>query len=564
MTSRAHRVFWSVLFLAATVQCSGSITPPGATDPEPVETGKGGSGGGAAGANGGVGGSGGRSSPESGGETGASGPDASAGQDSGTSPPGSAPAEDAGVNSTPAGPWARGIQIGLVEVSQGVFIKLGEREQVVAPADRNAPLIEGRPMVVRIFVTPGPEFTSRRLRGVVSIETNGVTKQFEETKTINEASDPDEIDSTFNVLIPAAEVKPDASLWAAIYEEGAATGEDPGSPPRFPASGATDLAVKAGRMVLDVVMVPVTGPGGPLDDTPARRKTLENHIYDLYPVQQVNLKFRPPVVVNARITERTEAFGLLRDARTEDGASARPWEYYHLLVAREDTTFNFSGTAGGRGGGANDPGARRVALTLVRRRAIDGNTNTGAHELGHNHGEGHIPACGAGGNNSTYPLPQGELPTGGWSLSENALKERGRFKELMGYCRPRWISDFMWKRFEERVRSVSTTASETPPEAVAFAERSLVGYVAPGERPNWGMVPERLVADGTTMTSGRYARVVLDDGRVISAPVSVHVMSDEVTRELAVTLPPGAEAEHAEVFVDGERFTIGTPTLIRQ
>ena len=158
------------------------------------------------------------------------------------------------------------------------------------------------------------------------------------------------------------------------------------------------------------------------------------------------------------ITERTAAFGLLRDARTADGASARPWEYYHLLVAREDTTFTFAGTAGGGGGSNNDPGSRRVALTLVRGRAVDGNTNTVAHELGHNHGQGHVPACGADGDGNGFPYMNGALGVNGWSLSENALKSAAMFKELMGYCRPRWISDWMWGRFEARVRMVSATA----------------------------------------------------------------------------------------------------------
>ena len=92
------------------------------------------------------------------------------------------------------------------------------------------------------------------------------------------------------------------------------------------------------------------------------------------------------------------------------------------------------------------------------------------------------------------------------------------FKELMGYCRPRWISDFMYSRFEARVRMVSAMGSR-PAETTALAERSLLGYMGPGERPNWGVVAERVVDPGTAMSSQRYARLVLDDGRVINAPV---------------------------------------------
>ena len=87
-------------------------------------------------------------------------------------------------------------------------------------------------------------------------------------------------------------------------------------------------------------------------------------------------------------------------------------------MAREDTTFTFAGTAGGGGGSNNDPGSRRVSLTLVRGRAVDGNTNTVAHELGHNHGQPHVNACGAGGGGDLgYPLAEGRdaPPTAGAS-----------------------------------------------------------------------------------------------------------------------------------------------------
>ena len=33
------------------------------------------------------------------------------------------------------------------------------------------------------------------------------------------------------------------------------------------------------------------------------------------------------------------------------------------------------------------------------------------------------------------------------------------FKELMGYCRPRWISDYTWKTFEARVRIISAMSA---------------------------------------------------------------------------------------------------------
>ena len=204
-------------------------------------------------------------------------------------------------------------------------------------------------------------------------------------------------------------------------------------------------------------------------------------------------------------------------------------------MAREDTTFTFAGTAGGGGGSNNDPGSRRVSLTLVRGRAVDGNTNTVAHELGHNHGQPHVAACGAdGGGNVMYPLPDGAMAVNGWSLSENALKSKAMFKELMGYCRPRWISDFMCDALRDP-RAHGQRHGQRParrprpwPSARCWATS------APASGPTGAWSPSGWSTPDTPMSAQRYARLVLDDGRVVIAPVSINAMSDGVTREVGV------------------------------
>ena len=118
----------------------------------------------------------------------------------------------------------------------------------------------------------------------------------------------------------------------------------------------------------------------------------------------------------------------------------------------------------------------------------------------------------------------------------------------------------MCGRFEARVRMVSAMTA-APPTATTLAERSLLGYIGPGERPNWGVVAERLVEPGAAMLPQRYARLVMDDGRVIMAPVTVNVMSDGVTRELGVSLPEEGTVEKAQVQIDGQSLPIDVAGL---
>jgi hypothetical protein len=134
---------------------------------------------------------------------------------------------------------ARNLRIGLVEVSQSVFIRLGEGAMLLEPGQRNAELIEGRPMMVRVHVLPAAGFMPRPLRGQLAIVQADAAGEMvlQEQKTISAASVPEKLETTFNFLVPA-----------------------PAAPPRFPPTGDVDLAVKPGRMVLDVVMVPAMSP----------------------------------------------------------------------------------------------------------------------------------------------------------------------------------------------------------------------------------------------------------------------------------------------------------------
>lgn len=475
------------------------------------------------------------------------------------------PSGDGGVSPNPpagpAGPWARNLRVGLVEVSQGVFVKIGEGNMTVAAGMRNAPLVEGRPMFARVHVATEQGFTARRLRAVLSLEYGDGTKyEIEDAKMISGASNPEQLATTFNFLVPAGNVKPDAKLAASVYETDMGAGAEPASPPRFPAMGTADLAVKAGKMELHVVAI----PSGMLMDTPERRKKLTDDIYDLYPVQKVNLTVHAPVTIEGAFSS-TKGFALLRDLREMENAG--PHQYYHLIIRA--TGVGYAGVASRAGAGMND-GSRRVGITIVRTATLDGNTNTAAHEIGHNHGRLHTPGCGAAGPDAMYPytMPAGGMGVNGFSLSTNTLKSKVMFRDLMSYCRPRWISDYVWRAFEERVRIVSGYIPAGGGGGMnMLPARSLQGFAGPGEAPNWGIVAGSLVEDGAVATASRHAVLKLADGRQVRVPVAVEELTDHETREFAVNLLgddyTDADVLEVEVVIDGQRSTVPVSAMFR-
>jgi hypothetical protein len=494
------------------------------------------------------------------------------------SPADAAPATDgqpAGpAPSTAPGAWARGVQLSLVEVSQAVFIKLGDGNAVTPPEMRNSKLIEGRAAYVRVHVRPEPGFAPRPLRAVLTLaQGDGSQRAIADAKMVAGPSTSENLASTFNFLLPAEAIVPGATLAVAIYADGEASGPEPSAPPRFPGpGGAADLAVQGGLMLMDVVLLPVRGPSGPLDDSPPRRQRLERYMADVYPARKMTIRWHDPVAIDT-IIDSSEAFRLMAQARRRDNASAGT--YYHLLIAIEDSEDKFLGL-GSLAGPAPGEAANRVAMTIVTDHRVDSQMDTVTHEMGHNLGRNHAPGCSAGGTDSRFPYPNTGVGVDGFSLGELAsgsdhlpnapgpFKSKARFKDVMGYCYPTWISDYTWNALMDRIRIVS---DYTDLPEMALPGRALQGFYQPGRPPAWAVVSGSPVPDTAVVAPDRFARIERADGSSATVPITVSRLispagPEDGRRSIVVNLPDEGELlSSVEVVVDGQRFMVAADEL---
>jgi len=69
-----------------------------------------------------------------------------------------------------------------------------------------------------------------------------------------------------------------------------------------------------------------------------------------------------------------------------------------------------------------------------------------AHEEGHNFNRPHSPCGGASSPDPNYPYPGAIIGVPGWDVfaSSNNLKASAAYTDIMAYCSPQWISDYVY------------------------------------------------------------------------------------------------------------------------
>lgn len=86
-------------------------------------------------------------------------------------------------------------------------------------------------------------------------------------------------------------------------------------------------------------------------------------------------------------------------------------------------------------------------------------SQTHAHEVGHNHGRYHAPGCGAAHPDPYYPYKvnvsgdvRGVIGDSahlnyGFDIKTQAIYTHTKYYDIMGYCGPKWVSDYSYRAF---------------------------------------------------------------------------------------------------------------------
>ncbi len=379
------------------------------------------------------------------------------------------------------GDQATGIRISSISVWQSVKVPVMENGGQ-APTGR-ASVVANRDAVFRVYVSPDADWQPRQLAAVVNVD----GQEFEATATPSNESTDGEINSTFNVRVPASAITPNSAYSATLYEVGAGgPGSNAGS--RYPTSGSESLRAQDTRGALDIVLVPYTINGNTPNVDSVRVAAYTKRLTALYPVSTVEISVHAAVGYSGNVSAGGGGWGPLLDDlyRLRQQEHPRGDVYYYGLLTPSSSAQAFCG--GGCVAGlsnqtsANDDyGRGSIGLGVFPDGTDIGSSDTMAHELGHAHGRGHAPCGGAGGPDAAFPYSGGGIGSWGYDLTLDRLRQPTTYKDLMGYCSPNWISDYTFGAIQDRISYVNGNPAVYVPAGEGREPGEFMSFLIDGE-----------------------------------------------------------------------------------
>jgi hypothetical protein len=211
----------------------------------------------------------------------------------------------------------------------------------------------------------------------------------------------------------------------------------PGSQVRIPAEGREALDVKV-LPRFDLTIVPVLhasssnqGLFGWIASLGPTGSTLR-FLRSMLPIGDLDLEVHETYTTTADLTTDGGWRAFLREITALRVAEGSHRHYYGALVLPSGSKW------GGLASIGNPVSVGRPSAT------------TFAHEIGHNVSLRHAPCGGAGGPDPSYPHDGGSIGAWGYESGLGSglglLRDPDDYKDLMGYCYPKWVSDYHFKK----------------------------------------------------------------------------------------------------------------------
>jgi len=394
--------------------------------------------------------------------------------------------ENAGTNadgtpSAEATTYAKGVSITEVSVWQAVKVPVAAQGAPIA--ERNAPVVAGRPGIMRVAVEFAEGSETRELTALLTLK-NGSSEPvvLKDTKTISAASSDDKIKSTFNFELTAEHLAVGTEYSVTLFEAAGTKGVGlkQAGDAVYPAGGALESLNVAASGRVHVVVVPLKydadGTGRQPDVSAAQLERYRRTMMSRYPASEVEVTARAAVswtsAIGANGTGFSNALNALVRLRQQDKVSDEVYYYGVFAPSASFGAFCKSGCVLGLSGVADDPEDSFLRASVGLGYTGDESASTMAHEIGHAHGREHAPCGGAQGVDRSFPYKGGGIGVWGYNIIDKTIISPSQGKDMMGYCQPEWVSDYTFSALHERIAYVNAASKVVQPSQSVTAGKS--------------------------------------------------------------------------------------------
>ncbi len=357
-----------------------------------------------------------------------------------------------------------------LQAVSGIAVFQGTKADVVKdgarPATPNAPVVAGRPGLLRVYLTPQPAWRSHQLVAELHLLVGGVeVASHSDKKFMGKPSNDAELTTTFVYDLSAVEFAVGTSYFVTIHAADGDAAPFTGTL-RYPADGADDLGVVGGAETVRVQIVPIkydTDASGRLGNVTADQlERYRSALYRMYPTAKVEVTAHAPMPwTTAILADGTGWDDLLQgliDLRQGDGA---PDDLYYVAAMRPAASFGKFCSGGCVLGVAPQTGPTDVAERVAAVVDYDGDeaASTLLQELAHAMGRGHAPCGPVDAPDKRFPYSDGGIGVWGWDIEAKTLVKPSDYSDIMSYCQPTWISDYTFNGLFKRIVGVNKAAA---------------------------------------------------------------------------------------------------------
>jgi hypothetical protein len=391
-------------------------------------------------------------------------------------PDGSGGAGGAGQDPPPkALPPIKGMGVGKVTINQGVAVTLFD--QGAEATTRNAPVVQGRDALVRVFFQPEAEWQPRPVVVRLTLKTAALSKTLEITGTPpNAASVEDDPSTTATFEVPHDYFTGDLQ-YAVTLHEATTDGDGPGTSDlaAMPASGLAKMGDQSAGGPLKVVLIPIQYGYDKSQRMPdvddATLVKFRNGALAMYPVPYVELSVGEPMAWGQQVAASGDGWMELVQAMVDRRAQdAPPQDVYYYGIFNPATSLDSYcgfGCVAGLSPLASQPKDKDLRVSVGLGFGDDLTVRTMLHEVGHAHGRSHAP-CAPGGQidgiDPKYPYTGAKIGVTGYDLLAKEPKSAKTFTDIMGYCDLTWISDYTYTALFDRSVAVHNLGYEVAPQ----------------------------------------------------------------------------------------------------